>query len=397
MGNKKNKKNRGKSFDKKKKIALICVAVAVLIVALAVIWIARPKSNGIYSSLGFKMDADYILTLTVDDGSTEKEYIVPFSEYRAVFLYYKERVSDTIVYEDETQSFTTDSQKTKAVKEATEDALVTYYSLAAMADRFGIGLTDADRAQYKSEYDREVAKYAATITDDVKYKGTKEDYAKSLYEESLKKMGMTIEYFEFTYYRSLLSTRVKAYIGRNIEETANESYFGYKQVYITYTMGDSASERLASENIEKALARYEAGEDIGALMEEYNSDGSTDTVYFDSYSKIVGSKTNDTLGSTVTDMVRSLDYGEHSGVMSGEDSDTLGYYMFVERVKLTEDFICSETPTATVIYNYPYVGASAYSSAYTEYLMYMDAYEQNMSVIPVSEKVYKRIAVNTLF
>ena len=71
--------------------------------------------------------------------------------------------------------------------------------------------------------------------------------------------------------------------------------------------------------------------------------------------------------------------------------------MFVERLKLTEDFICSETPTATVIYNYPYAGASSYSSAYTEYLMYMDAYEQNMSVIPVSDKVYKRIAVNTLF
>ena len=397
MGNKKNKKNRGKSFDKKKKVALICVAVAVLIVALAVIWIARPKSNGIYSSLGFKMDADYILTLTVDDGSTEKEYIVPFSEYRAVFLYYKERVSDTIVYEDETLSFTTDSQKTKAVKEATEDALVTYYSLAAIADRFGIGLTDADRAQYKSEYDREVAKYVSTITDDVKYKGTKEEYAKSLYEESLEKMGMSIDYFEFTYYRSLLSTRVKAYIGRNIEGTANESYFGFKQVYITYTKGDSASERSASENIEKALARYEAGEDIDALMEEYNSDGSTDTVYFDSYSKIVASKTNNSLGSTVTDMVRSLDYGEHSGIMSGEEGDALGYYMFLEREKLTEDFVCGESPTGSIIYNYPYYGSSTYSSAYSEFLMYMDAYEQNMSIVPVSEKVYKRIAINTLY
>lgn len=393
----KNKKNKGKSLTKKKLIAIICAGLAVAFIALAIIWIARPKSNGVFSSLGFKMKADYILTLTVDDGSTQKEYAVPFSEYRAVFLYYKQRVSDYIVYSDNSQSFSTDAQKTKAIKEATEDTLVSYYSLVALADRFGIGLTDADRARYKSEYDREISQYAATISDDVKYKGTKEDYARKLYEDALGRIGMTLDYFEFSYYKSVLSTRVKAYIGRGVEDTANESYFGYKQIYITYVKGDSVSERAASENIEAALSRYEAGEDLDALMEEYNEDGSTDTVYFDSYSHIVGSKTNDTLGSTVTEMVRSLDFGEHSGIMSGEESDTVGYYMFLRREKLTESFICGETPEATIIYNYPYYGSSSYSSAYTEYLMYMDAYEQNMSVIPVSDKVYKRIAVNTLF
>lgn len=390
-------KNKRKSISKGKKVAIICGALAALFIVTAIIWIARPKSNGIYSSLGFKMDADYILTLTVDDGSTEKQYAVPFSEYRAIFLFYKERVSDYIVYDDDTRAFSTDAQKTKAIKEATEDALVSYYTLMAVADRFGIGLTDADREQYKKEYESQIAKYAETITDDIKYKGTKEEYAKKLYEDSLDKVKMTIDYFEFSYYKSLLTRRVKAYIGRGIEDTANESYFGYKQVYITYVKGDSASERAASEKIETALSRYEAGESIDALMAEYNENGSTDEIYFDSYSKVVGSKTNDTLGSTVTEMVRSLDYGEHSGVMSGEEGDTLGYYMFIERVKLTEDFICGESPTGSVVYNYPYVGASSYSSAYSEYLMYMDAYEQNMSVIPVSDKVYKRIAVNTLY
>lgn len=390
-------KNKGKSISKGKKVAFICGALAALFIVTSIIWIARPKNYGVYSSLGFKMNADYILTLTVDDGSTEKQYAVPFSEYRAIFLFYKERVSDYIVYSDDTRSFSTDAQKTKAIKEATEDALVSYYSLMAVADRFGIGITDADRAQYKKEYDSQIAKYADTITDDVKYKGTKEEYAEKLYEDSLGKMKMTIDYFEFSYYKSLLTKRVKAYIGRGIEDTANESYFGYKQVYITYVKGDSASERAASEKIETALRRYEAGENLDALMTEYNENGSTDEIYFDSYSKVVGSKTNDTLGSTVAEMVRSLDYGEHSGIMSGEEGDTLGYYMFIERVKLTEDFVCGESPTGSVIYNYPYVGSSSYSSAYSEYLMYMDAYEQNISVVPVSDKVYKRIAVNTLY
>lgn len=390
-------KNKRKSISKGKKIAIICVALAALFIVTAIIWIARPKSYGIYSPLGFKMKADNILTLTVDDGSTEREYVVPFSEYRAVFMFYRERVSDYIVYEDDSRAFSTDAQKTKAIKEATEDALVAYYSIAALADRFGIGLTDADRAQYKKEYDSQIAKYAETISDDIKYGGTKEEYAKKLYEDALGKMKMTIDYFEFSYFKSLLTKRVKAYIGRGIEDTANESYFGYKQIYITYVRGDSASEREASEKIEEALRRYEAGESLDVLMAEYNADGSTDEIYFDSYSKIVGSKTNDTLGSTVTEMVRSLDYGEHSGIMSGEEGDTLGYYMFLEREKLTEDFVCGETPLGSAIYNYPYYGASSYSSAYSEYLMYMDAYEQNMSVVPVSDKVYKRIAVNTLY
>ena len=390
-------KNKRKTMTKGKMIAIICAALAVLFVAAAIIWIARPKYNGVFSSLGFKMKADEILTLTVDDGSTEKEYVVPFSEYRAVFLYYKERVSDYIVYSDESRSFSTDAQKTKAIKEATEDALVSYYSLMAIADRFGIGLTDADRAQYKAEYDKQVSNYAQTISDDVKFKGTKEEYARQLYEDALARMKMTPEYFEFSYYKSLLSRRIKAYIGRGIEDTANESYFGYKQIYITYVKGDSASEREASEKIAEALSRYEAGEDLDALMAEYNADTSDEPIYFDSYSRIVGSKTNNSLGSTVTDMVRSLEFGEHSGIMSGEDSDTLGYYMFLRREKLTEDFVCGESPTGSAIFNYPYVGASSYSSAYSEYLMYMDAYEQNMSVVPVSEKVYKRIAVNTLY
>lgn len=378
-------------------IAVVCAAIAVLLIVFAIIWLTREKKNGIYTWYGTKMNADYILNLTVDDGSTEKTYTVPFSEYRAVFLYYGYRVSDYFVNSDNTASFTSDAQKTKAVKEATEDALVSYYSLVALAERFGVGITDADRAEYRAEYDRQVADYAATIGDDVKYSGTKEEYAASLYEEALGRLGMTSDYFEFSYYRTVLSKRIKAILGRGIEDTVNESYFCYKQIYVNYTMGDSANERAAYDKVSRALQRLEAGEDIDALMEEYNDGASADPVYFDAYSKVVGSKTNDVLGSTVTEMVRSLDYGEHSGIMSGEEDETFGYYMIVSREKITEDFVCGESPTATNIYNYPYYGASAFSSAYTEYLQYMDAYEQNMSVIPVSEKVYNRIAVNTLY
>lgn len=396
-----------KKNGKKKLTAVICGALAVLIVAGAMIWMRRDKDNGIYSWAGFKMDADEILYLKYDTGDGEKVFTVPFSEYRAVYLYYKNRVPGYYVYQtsdstsgsdDNTQYIIfNDSDKNRAVREVTEEELVSYYSLLALADELGVGLTEKDREEYRAEYDEKIAEYAATIGDDVKYRGTKEEYAKELYEKSFERLGFNSDYFEMTYYKSLIRKRVKALLGRDIESTINEGYYAFKEVLVSYTKGDTADEERARKAIEDAYARIGRGESIEALMTEYNNGSSTEPTYFDAFGNVVGTSTGEVLGETITEMVRALDYGEHSSIMNGDSDDIYAYYSIIERVKITEDFVCGESPEAAAIYQYPYVGASSYSSAYSDYLTYIDIYEQNMSPVPVNDKVYSRIALNTLY
>lgn len=395
-----------KKNGKKKLTAIICGAIAVLMVAGSVIWLTREKSDGIYSWAGFKMDADEIIYLKYDTGDGEKVFTVPFSEYRAVYLYYKNKVPGYYVYnssdsssDDDSTKYIifSDSDKNRAVKEVTEEELVSYYSLLALADELGVGLTEEDRVKYREDYDRQIAEYAATIGDDVKYKGTKEEYAKELYEETFEKLGFNSDYFEMTYYKSLIRKRVKALLGRDIESSVNEGYYAFKEIIVSYTKGDTADEKRARDAIEAAYARLENGEDMDTLMAEYNNGGEADPTYFDAYGNIVGSSASEVLGDTITEMVRALEYGEHSGIMNGDSDDIYAYYSIIERVKITEDFVCGESPEAAAIYQYPYVGASSYSAAYSDYLTYIEIYEQNMSPIPVSDKVYSRIALNTLY
>lgn len=386
----KNNKNKNKKIT-----VIVCVVVILAIIVSAIAWITRDKTNGVFSPLGFRMNGENILTLTVDIGDGKQEYLVPFSEYRAVYLYYANRISEVIQYDEDNFVFATTAEKSAAVKEKTEDMLVEYYSLVSLSDKLGIGLTESDREGYRAEYNQVVSDYAATLTDDAKYKGSKDEYAAELYAEALGKLGMTPEYFEFNYYMSLLAGRIKAHIAGNIEETINEGYFGYKQIYVEYTKGDSAEERAAFDAINQALSEIENGADFDSVAEKHS--GSSDAIYFDIYQKIVESTSNETVGITVAEMVKSLEYDECSGIMSGESGETYAYYSIIKRVELTKDFVCSDNTTAQNIYAYPYCGAGSYSTAYSEYLMYMSAYEQNMQIVPVSDAVYKRIAINTLY
>ena len=378
-----------KQVKKTKKITLIvCLALAALFIAFAIFWMARPKNNGIYTWYGTKMKADHILRITFNVDGTDKTYEVPFSEYRGMYLYYKSIIPN-VVQGDDSASYTTDAQKNRALKEVTEDKLVEYYSLICIADSMGMGLTEKDRADYNEQYKNNIAKYGEDG-------GVDEKEAARLYEEGLLARGITLDYFELMYYRSLLTARIKAAVGGDIEKTANDEYFAYEQIYISYTKGDSVSGSAANEKIFAAKAELDAGADFSEVAKKYGDTQSTGTTYFDGNLRVVG--TTNAVGETTADMVRALDFGEYSSVMSGfEDDETYGFYMIIRRVKITTDFLCSDAPTATEMFAHPYYGASEYSAAYMEYSTLLEAYEQNKRVVPISQKVYDRIAVNTLY
>ena len=378
-----------KQVKKTKKITLIvCLALAALFIAFAIFWIARPKNNGIYTWYGTKMKADHILRITFNVDGTDKTYDVPFSEYRGMYLYYKSIIPNVIQNED-SATYTTDAQKNRALKEITEDKLVEYYSLVSIADSLGIGLTDKDRAAYFEQYQKNIAEYCEQY-------GVDEKTAEKKYESALLANGITTDYFELMYYRTLLTSRVKSALGGDIEKTANDEYFAYEQIYISYTKGDSVSGSAANEKIFAAKAELDAGADFSEVAKKYGDTQSSGTTYFDGNLRVVG--TTNAVGETTADMVRALDFGEYSSVMSGfEDDETYGFYMIIRRVKITADFICSDAPTATEMFAHPYYGASEYSAAYMEYSTLLEAYEQNKRVVPVSQKVFDRIAVNTLY
>jgi hypothetical protein len=49
------------------------------------------------------------------------------------------------------------------------------------------------------------------------------------------------------------------------------------------------------------------------------------------------------------------------------------------------------------MYQYPYIGASSYSTYYTSYRLILDSYVQNAAVVPTDTKVYKRIGIKALY
>ena len=374
---------------KSKKITLIvCVFLAVLIAAFAIFWISRQKSNGIYTWYGAKMRADNILRITFNVDGSDKVYEVPFSEYRGLYLYYKSMIP-TVVQTEDTASYTTDAQKNRALKEITEDKLVEYYSLIGIADSMGIGITEKDRENYETQYKTNAVEYAESH-------GVGLGDAEKVYEESLLARGITPGYFELMYYRTLLTSRIKAAMDPDIEKMSNEDYLAYDQIYISYTKGDSVSGNEANKKILAAKAELDAGADFSEVMQKYSDIPSAGTTYFDVNARVVGGST--TVGETTAAMVRALDYGEYSSVMSGfEDDETYGFYMIIRRVKITSEFVCSDVPTAVEMFTHPYYGASEYNPVYIEYSTLVETYEQNKRVEPINQKVFDRIAVNTLY
>ena len=187
---------------------LVCAATAAVMLLLSLA--SCTKKPGLYTWYG-RVKVDYILKLTVDAGDGKKTYNVPFDEYRNLFVYYQPLVSDVIKKTEDSQEIVTDSQKTAVLKEYTEDELCEYYSLVAIADKYGFSITDEDREKFKSDYAARIEQFKSRISDEDRknFRGTDDEYAKYLYDKVVEKLGMTDEYIEYLYYKNILTRRVK--------------------------------------------------------------------------------------------------------------------------------------------------------------------------------------------
>ncbi len=376
------------------------IACAVLLVMMAFTMLAScEKAPGIYNWYGGRMNADYILDIKVDGGDGMKTYQVPFEEYRAVFLYFT-GIVPAVVTDDEGNviAITTNAEKTKAIKEITEEVLMEYYTLIALGEKYGVAITEEDKELYRADYLAKLQNYVNDLDEsEMDFKGTKEEYAEELYRKSLALAGYTPEYVEFTYYRDLLAKRIKLAVSEDLGDYLNQSFFRYKQVMILYTKGDAAAEAKAKADIADVCARLANGEDIEVLAKEYDNSGYSTEYYVDAYGNIVGSAANETINNITMTAIKALDFGESSNVITGDDSDRAAYVAVFQRYEIEEEFACEKGRISNVLFESPYVGASTYSPYYSRYNLIVESYKQNMVCTPVSEKVYDRIAVNTLF
>ena len=379
----------------KKICKTLCLVLALSVLALT--FTGCEKKPGLYAWYGGRMDVDTVMTIYVDGGEGEKEYEVPFDVYRTVFMYLKKNVSDVIANEDgQVTALSTDAEKTAAIKEVAEKILTEYYCLVAACEKYGISITDADKQKYQEDYQRKLQTFIESMDGTEKYEGTAEEYAVLLYERTLDMLGTTPEYFEFSYYRSLLEKRLKMALATDLDVYINQSYYHYKQVLIPYTKGDSASEEKARTQILEAWDKLQSGASMDSVIEEYSPNEEYKEVYFDSYGSIVGSSTGNTMGSFTMEAICALDFDEYSSIMSGDTDEYIGYFAIFQRLRIDEEFVCGSDKVGSLIYQFPYSNATSYSTYYTNYSLILDSYTQNTALVPVSQKVYKRISIKTM-
>ena len=380
----------------KKLYKTLCLTLALSVFVLLLT--GCEKKPGLYAWYGGKMDVDTVMTIRVDGGEGEKVYEVPFDTYRAVFLFLKSNVSNFIMNEDsEYTALSTDAEKTAAIKEVAEDILTQYYALVALCEKYDIRITEEDKQAYYEDTEKKIQGYLELLDeDDIDFKGTKEEYATHLYEESLASVGMTPKYYEFNYYRSLLETRLKKIISPDLADYITQSYTHYEQIVFTYTKGDVAAEQKALENILSVQTRLQNGEEMSVIAKDYEDGKVYRDIYFDIYGKTVGAY-GDEIGAFTQEAIFALNSDEYSEVMAGDQDDYVGYFVILHKLDIDMDYICSSDAMAKFMYQYSYVDATSYSICYSKYNKLLETYIQNTSLTPVSEKVYKRISIKTLY
>ena len=380
----------------KKICKTLCLVLALSVLALT--FTGCEKKPGLYAWYGGRMDVDTVMTIHIDGGEGKEVYEVPFDEYRTVFMYLKKNVSDVIEDSDgKITALSTDAEKTAAIKEVAEEILTEYYCLVAACKKYGISITEEDKQNYEESYQKKLQTYIESMNGTEQYEGTLEEYVTRLYERTLNLLGTTPEYFEFSYYRSLLEQRLKMAIASDLDVYINQSYYHYKQVLISYTKGDSASEEKARAQILEAWDKLQSGADMDNVIQEYSPNEEYKEVYFDCYGNVVGSSTGNTMGSFTREAICALDFDEYSSIMSGDTDDYTGYFAIFQRLDIDAEFVCSSDKIGTMIYEFPYSGSGSYSTYYTNYRLVLDSYIQNTALVPTSEKVYKRISVKTMF
>ena len=380
----------------KRFIKIICVVFA-LILSLGV-FTSCTRKPGLYNGLGMRVKVDYALRLVLDVGDGKKEYLVPFDEYYGVFMYYKSLLGDGIL-EDENKKllFTTVDEQTKAVKEMTEDDLMEFYALYAIAEKYGVGLTQEDYDSFESGYKANLRKY---LEANGKTEGIDniDSYTDEMYQKLFKSLGTSEDHVRFSYLRNLLSSRVKKHIAPDAVAHAEKYYFHIKQVLVLFTKGDSSSEKAAWEKINAAKAELDAGTSINDVIKKYDSGVSSSEIYFDASSVILGSENTNgsSVSSFVSTTVNGLNIGDTSDILTGDYDEEFGYFCIIKRLGFDESFVYGNTSIGETIFRYYAAGSSQYTPQYSEYKATVGAYTQNLVCYAYNQKIYDKINVKSM-
>ena len=380
----------------KRFIKIICVIFA-LILSLGV-FTPCTRTPGLYNWLGMRVKVDYALRLVLDVGDGKKEYLVPFDEYYGVFMYYKSLLGDGIL-EDENKKllFTTVDEQTKAVKEMTEDDLMEFYALYAIAEKYGVGLTQEDYDSFESGYKANLRKY---LEANGKTEGIDniDSYTDEMYQKLFKSLGTSEDHVRFSYLRNLLSSRVKKHIAPDAVAHAEKYYFHIKQVLVLFTKGDSSSEKAAWEKINAAKAELDAGTSINDVIKKYDSGVSSSEIYFDASSVILGSENTNgsSVSSFVSTTVNGLNIGDTSDILTGDYDEEFGYFCIIKRLGFDESFVYGDTSIGETIFRYYAAGSSQYTPQYSEYKATVGAYTQNLVCYAYNQKIYDKINVKSM-
>lgn len=380
-----------------KKIAKIICAVFALVFALGCLSGCQRKP-GLYNWIGARVKVDYALRLVLDMGDGKNEYLVPFDEYYGIFMYYKGLLGDGIL-EDENNKliFTTVDEQTKAIKEKTEDDLIEFYSLCALAQSYGVGLTDSDYTSFETEYKESFKKYLESIGKTEEAENI-DEYTDEMYDKFFESTGFTEGYFKFSYLRGLLSARIKKHIAPDAVEHAESNYFHIKQVLVLFTKGDASSEKEALEKINAAKAELDGGAAINDVINKYDSGVTNSEIYFDKSNTIMnaGNNTAQSMSSFAAMTVNGLETDAMSDILTGDYDEEFGYFCIIKRLGFNENFIYGDSSVAQTIFSSYSATATQYTPQYSEYKATVNAYTQNMVCYPYDQKIYDKINVKSM-
>ena len=159
----------------------------------------------------------------------------------------------------------------------------------------------------------------------------------------------------------------------------------------------SPEEKAIVEGAKHGIAKFKNDGTVIQTSIGFDNSGYANESYADSYGNVIGSASNDTLNEISFTAIKALDFGEVSSLITGDDSDRAAYVAVYQRLPIEEEFACGKGTISETLFSVPYVGASVNTPYFTRYTLMTESYAQNMACTPVSEKVYDRIAINTLY
>lgn len=370
-------KTSGKKTETIMKRIQKIISLSLAFMTVMVCFSSCKKENGLYTWYGKKINVDNVLDVTLDMGDGERNFTVSFETYRAIFLYYAGQVPNVTELDGEVRE-TTDDEKTDVAKKMSDEAVIGYYAALECAKDAGV---DVDTILSKDYVDI--------------YKNTYGEDGAKLYDEMLKKLGMTEEYFIFNCQKSELEKALKASVSSDIAEYTQRNYYHYKKILITYDIAEDGAREKALAEAQSIISALDSGEDFNTFVEKYASDLYESERYVDINGNIVGGKK--LVGETL-ETVKMLTIGEHSGIIEEIESNKKGGFVILKKEGIDLSFLCGASEEATIMYSYQSAASNAeYTPHSLAFATLLDAYKQNLAVKPVDEKIYSRIAVDTLY